>query len=112
MDPQRWAEIKQIVSACMSLVASERQSRAMELCGGDAELIAEVRSLLRSYSEMGDFMAGSALPADDFLAGAALPTDNDELLTGRQVGHYQLREPIAEGGMGTVYREFLARLHE
>jgi serine/threonine protein kinase len=91
MESERWGEIKQIVNACLELDAGQRESHIAELCSGDAELITEVRSLLRSHAEMGDFLAVSAL-------------EDDELLTGRQVGHYQLREPIAEGGMGTVYR--------
>ena len=70
-----------------------RSARVDELCGGDADLVLEVQSLLRSHEEMGDFLAGSVLPEDD-----------SEHLKGRKVGHYQLCEPIAEGGMGTVYR--------
>jgi tetratricopeptide (TPR) repeat protein len=93
MGPERWAEIKQIASACKDVQASQRQSRIAELCGSDAELMSEVQSLLRSHDEMGDFLAGSAWALE-----------SEEPLTGRRVGNYQLCEPVAEGGMGTVYR--------
>jgi hypothetical protein len=33
-----------------------------------------------------------------------LGDDSEEIRTGSQVGNYVLREPIAEGGMGKVYR--------
>jgi tetratricopeptide (TPR) repeat protein len=93
MEHERWAEIKRIVSACMEAEASQRPARAVELCGGDTEMISEVESLLQSHQEMGDFLADPAwTPA------------GEECLTGRHVGPYRLCEPIAEGGMGTVYR--------
>jgi tetratricopeptide (TPR) repeat protein len=93
MEPERWVEIKQIVSTCLQLDLAQRQSRMAELCGGNTELLLEVQGLLRSHDEMGDF-----------LAGPAWALDGDEPLTGRQIGPYRLCEPIAEGGMGTVYR--------
>ena len=91
--PERWGEIKRIVGECLALPPDQRESRIQKLCGGDADLVTEVQSLVRSHAEMGDF-----------LADAVFAREGEELLTGRQVGHYQLCEPIAEGGMGTVYR--------
>jgi tetratricopeptide (TPR) repeat protein len=91
--PERWDAIKQIVGDCLALPPDQRESRIHTLCGGDAELVTEVQSLVRSHAEMGDFLAASVFAPQD-----------GELLTGCQVGHYQLCEPIAEGGMGTVYR--------
>jgi tetratricopeptide (TPR) repeat protein len=98
MAPERWAEVKRIVTACQAIGAGERQLRITELCGDDAELISEVQSLLDSQDEMGDFMAGPAWAQN-----------GEENLAGRQIGPYLLREPIAEGGMGTVYRAIRSR---
>src|SRR5579871_6771286 len=93
MEAERWAEIKRIVNACLEVEPSRRQAHAAALCGSNADLISEVQSWLRSYDKMGDFLAGSALTPD-----------GDEHLTGQRIGHYQLCELIAEGGMGIIYR--------
>jgi hypothetical protein len=93
MQADRWGEVKRIANACLTLPPEQRASSVHDLCGEDADLAAEVESLIRSYAEMGRF-----------LDTPALDTDSEEHLTGRQIGPYELCELIAEGGMGTVYR--------
>src|ERR1700719_789741 len=93
MQGEGWGRVKQIVNACLELEPGQRESRIAELCAGDITLIAEVESLLESHAEMGDFLTDSILDSADA-----------ELLIGRQIGPYQLCEPIGEGGMGVVYR--------
>ena len=99
MDPERWAQVKTIVNACLDLEPGSQDTRIQEMCAGDPSLIVEVRSLLDSHAELGDFMASSVLDPE-----------REELLTGRRIGAYQACEPIAEGGMGTVYRG--VRIHD
>jgi tetratricopeptide (TPR) repeat protein len=93
MDLERWQHVKIIVNDCLDLDPARRDMHINEVCAGDLSLVAEVKSLLASHSELGDFMATSALDEAP-----------EELLTGRRIGSYQVAEPIAEGGMGTVYR--------
>ena len=93
MQSERWSRLKQIMNACLEVEPELRKGRLAELCADDPELIVEAQSLLESYSKMGDFMADSVFEHDD-----------TQVLTGRVIGRYQLCEPIAEGGMGTVYR--------
>jgi tetratricopeptide (TPR) repeat protein len=93
MQADRWDEVKRIANACLTLPSEQRASSVHGLCGEDADLAAEVESLIRSYAEMGRFLETPALDAD-----------SEEHLSGRQIGPYELCEQIAEGGMGTVYR--------
>ena len=93
MEADRWSEVKRIANACLTLPPEQRSSSVHCLCGEDADLAAEVESLIRSHAEMGRFLETPALDAD-----------SQEHLTGRQIGPYELCEQIAEGGMGTVYR--------
>lgn len=93
MDPDRWARVKTIVHACLEVVPASREVCLRELCGGDLPLASEVRSLLASHAELGDFMASPAL--------VQLHAEN---LSGCQLGAYRVCELISAGGMGTVYR--------
>src|SRR5262249_12845234 len=69
-------------------------------CGADAELRAEVDTLLRHHSELGNYLEHGAL---------GLPTTRENALGAASgepetvIGPYKLLEPIGEGGMGTVW---------
>ena len=93
MDREQYLQVKQIVNACLDMDPQGREAHIEQACGGEGLLLAEVRSLLASVAVLGDFMESPALDQEQV-----------ELLTGRQIGPYRVCEPIAEGGMGTVYR--------
>jgi len=93
VERERWAQVKQILGSCLDLELDQRASYLAQACAGDASLLAEVQDMLVSNAALGDF-----------LETPVLGDPPGELLTGRQIGSYLLREPIAEGGMGTVYR--------
>ena len=93
MERERWAQVKQILGSCLDLELNQREYYLAQACAGDASLLAEVQDMLASNAALGDF-----------LETPVLGNDPEELLTGRQIGSYLFCEPIAEGGMGTVYR--------
>jgi serine/threonine protein kinase len=99
MDREHWDEIKQIVHACLELEPGQREARVTALCSGNLELQAEVESLLASSAQVGDFLETPVWGEAPGESG-----DHEDLLTGRQIGQYQLGQVIARGGMGTVYR--------
>jgi Tol biopolymer transport system component/serine/threonine protein kinase len=70
----------------------ERTPYLDSACAGDAELRAEVESLIASYDE-----------ADDVLERPLHPVDDRDSLAGRTAGEYRFVREIGEGGMSRVY---------
>src|SRR5580658_2720047 len=91
MNSERWDQVKNIVNACVELGPDKRTAFLNHRCADD-ELRAEAESLLASLAEAGE----------SFLEQPAFERAS-ESLTGRRIGLYEVREKIAEGGMGAVY---------
>ena len=97
-DPQRWQRVKEIFQGALERKGADREAFLAECCD-DADLRAEVESLLRSYEVAGSFMESPAVAqAADSLAG-----EEQKLTAGQRVKHYQIVNLIGEGGMGEVY---------
>ena len=96
MEPQRSKEIDGIFAAALERDPAERPSFLAEACGGDAELRAEVESLLSAHQAAGSFIDGSASDVAASLLG--------KNPTGRtQLGQYKIGKLLGAGGMGQVY---------
>ncbi len=89
MTPDEWRRVKQIFDEVAEKSPAERLAFILEASGGDATLIEEVESLLRSHDSAGDFIEAAA--------GSALRT-------GASIGPYRIVQVIGEGGMGMVYQ--------
>jgi eukaryotic-like serine/threonine-protein kinase len=99
MNPDRWSLIKQIFSAAAELAPAERAAFIERETAGDAELLAEVKSLLAAHDPADAAFLGNVSPE---LRAAALGA-NDATL-GERIGAYKLVEVIGTGGMGDVYK--------
>ena len=73
--------------------AAERAAYLDGACGENAELRAEVESLLKAHDEALGFLPTLERP---------MPVDSGEPL-GSRIGPYKLLQKLGEGGMGTVY---------
>ncbi len=100
MNAPRFARVREIFQAVCDLAPAERQAFLADSCGADAELRAEVESIL-AWSEG----AGSLLdePATEVFPELFEPS-RALAMVGRAVGPYVLERLVATGGMGAVYQ--------
>lgn len=107
-DTARWARIAEIFGK--ALPSADRDGVVERECAGDSALAAEVRSLLVHHDKADGFLDPKVMRLkgiDESLAEdleAELASDVTDALTGTSVGAWRVIEPIARGGMGTVYR--------
>jgi eukaryotic-like serine/threonine-protein kinase len=103
MDSQRWALIERHFEQLTALPSTERSAYLERASAGDAELRAELVSLLAAHESQANPLD---IPAALRFAGA--PTTDSSaapriVQPGTQVGPYVLLNKIADGGMGAVW---------
>ena len=108
MTPDRWEQIFALFEATLRQPLSEREAFLARQCGDDAELGAEVRTLLVTDSEAESFLSRGRRPAVATVVDSrpALPG----LSAGMQLGVFRIESFIGAGGMGEVYKALDTRL--
>jgi len=109
MTPERWKEIKEILSRALELNRDQRPAYLDAACG-DPTLRREVSALLVAEESVADdFLHVPDINVPDMVA---LPDTNEaqphDAMIGRRLGSYQITALIGAGGMGEVYRAFRA----
>ena len=72
MDAERWKRVDELLQAALQVPAEQQEEFLRQQCGGDAELLEEVRSLLTSDRKAGSFLESPGLHVAD--VAAELPT--------------------------------------
>jgi serine/threonine protein kinase len=91
---EHWQKVKRIVGECLERPVPERDVYIAETCGENMEIADEVKSLLASFSEAGEFLETPVVMGEE----------SEDLVAGQQIGSYRVVELIGHGGMGSVYR--------
>jgi len=85
--------------------SQERPAVLLELCGEDSALRSEVQALLVAHERAADFWEQPAIDLP-----AIVPVKPSMLVPGTRLGHYEIVEHVASGGIGDVYRATDTRL--
>jgi tetratricopeptide (TPR) repeat protein/predicted Ser/Thr protein kinase len=101
MTPERWRQVRDVFALALQRPPGERRQYLEQACAADATLAAEVAGLLAHDAlALGEEFLTAACPGSvkARLAAGAGP------LVGRRLGPYEVRQHVASGGMGDVYR--------
>jgi serine/threonine protein kinase/tetratricopeptide (TPR) repeat protein len=96
----RWQEAKRLFEAAIAMEESQREAWLRDVCGSEAELHAEVQSLLDWHRESTGFLETPVARV------AELPVISTfgQPLVGQSLGAWRIVDIIGRGGMGVVYR--------
>lgn len=101
-----WENVEHIIDKALELPAEQRKTFIEKRCGKNDALKREVTELLDSIFESEGWLENPGSYKEDLyseIAGDLSDTHSRDLLIGKQVGSYTIREKIGEGGMGNVY---------
>ena len=98
---EHWHEIEDLYHAALEREPSERELFLREATTGDADLLHEVKALLRQDAETPDTFL--ELPATQLL-GEPMAADRPPSLIGQRVGPFEIVSLLGSGGWGDVYR--------
>ena len=105
MQSERWQRIRTLFERAVELDAGARAAFLQAECGDDAELRAEVESLIAADAQSIDGQTSIGAAAPDLLQSLDRDAEDAQrdAWQGRRVGAWKLLREIGRGGMGAVW---------
>lgn len=99
MNRERWAQVMDIFAAALECAPSDRSAFVRDACAGDADVYAEVSSLLAAHEAAGGSIGTPAIERAEWLARRS---EKDWI--GRRLGPYRIVAEAGRGGMSQVFK--------
>ncbi len=99
LSPEKWQLVDSIFQKIIDFSPEKREQVLTELAGKDAELAAEIKSLVQAFDQVPDFLEKPAARMLEWNDDDALP----QAFIGRQIGFYRVVKELGHGGMGMVF---------